>query len=303
MTREGCFDFVAGCDGPASTVRAQAGIGWPGRPYAAEIVLADAELDLASDAAHVAVGRHGVLFAFPLGERASWRLLATRPAGPEQLPFGSPGPPVPMGELQELIDQAGLGVRLSHLAWSARVRVQLRVAERFRLGRLFLAGDAAHAYSPATGQGMNTAIQDAANLGWKLAFAPAAQSAAALLDSYEQERRPVARQVLALTHLAFLGEASIGRLPSMLRSLSPLAAPVVPVLMGRRRLVAAGYRWLSQLDVSYRSSSLSTEGKPSAAGPAQGRGPVARHDRDLRRAPGPAARAARPAGHPCAARA
>ena len=81
MTREGCFDFVAGCDGPASTVRAQAGIGWPGRPYAAEIVLADAELDLAGDAAHVAVGRHGLLFAFPLGERASWRLLATRPAG------------------------------------------------------------------------------------------------------------------------------------------------------------------------------------------------------------------------------
>ena len=135
------------------------------------------------------------------------------------------------------------------------------MAERFRLGRLFLAGDAAHAYSPATGQGMNTAIQDAANLGWKLAFAPAAQSAAALLDSYEQERRPVACQVLALTHLAFLAEASIGRLPSMLRSLSPLAAPVVPVLMGRRRLVAAGYRRLSQLDVSYRSSSLSTEGK------------------------------------------
>ena len=123
VTREGCFDFVAGCDGPASTVRAQAGIGWPGRPYAAEIVLADAEHDLASDAAHVAVGRHGVLFAFPLGERASWRLLATRPTGPEQLPFGSPGPPVLMGELQELIDQAGLGVRLSHLAWSARVRV------------------------------------------------------------------------------------------------------------------------------------------------------------------------------------
>ena len=262
VTREGCFDFVVGCDGPASTVRAQAGIGWPGRPYAAEIVLADAELDLASDAAHVAVGRHGVLFAFPLGERASWRLLATRPTGPEQLPFGSPGPPVPIGELQELIDQAGLGVRLSHLAWSARVRVQLRVAERFRLGRLFLAGDAAHAYSPATGQGMNTAIQDAANLGWKLAFAPAAQSAAALLDSYEEERRPVARQVLALTHLAFLGEASIGRLPSMLRSLSPLAAPVVPVLMRRRRLVAAGYRRLSQLDVNYRSSPLSTEGKP-----------------------------------------
>jgi 2-polyprenyl-6-methoxyphenol hydroxylase-like FAD-dependent oxidoreductase len=261
-TEEGRFDFVAGCDGPASTVRAQAGIGWPGRPYAAEIVLADAELDLAGGVAHVAAGRQGLVFAFPLGERASWRLLATRPAGPEQLPFGQPGPPVPAGELQELMDRAGLDARLGHLAWSARVRVQRRVAERFRQGRLFLAGDAAHAYSPATGQGMNAAIQDAANLGWKLAFA-SAQPAPALLDSYEQERRPAARQVLALTHLAFWGEASTGRLPSLLRGrLAPLAAPAVPPLMGRRRLVAAGYRWLSQLDVNYRGSPLSAAGIP-----------------------------------------
>ena len=157
------------------------------------------------------------------------------------------------------MDTAGLGARLEHLAWSARVRVQHRVAERFRQGRLFLAGDAAHAYSPATGQGMNSAIQDAANLGWKLAFA-SAQSAPALLDSYELERRPVARQVLAITHLAFWGEASAGRLPTLLRGLAPLAAPVVPAVMNRRRLVAAGYRWLSQLDVSYRGSPLSAAG-------------------------------------------
>ena len=169
---------------------------------------------------------------------------------------------MPAGELQELMDRAGLDARLGHLAWSARVRVQRRVAERFRQGRLFLAGDAAHAYSPATGQGMNAAIQDAANLGWKLAFAPA-QPAPALLDSYEQERRPAARQVLALTHLAFWGEASTGRLPSLLRGrLAPLAAPAVPLLMGRRRLVAAGYRWLSQLDVNYRGSPLSAAGIP-----------------------------------------
>ena len=126
-----------------------------------------------------------------------------------------------------------------------RVRVQHRVAERFRQGRLFLAGDAAHAYSPATGQGMNTAIQDAANLGWKLAFASGEPASAALLDSYERERRPVARRVLALTHLAFWGEASTGRLPSLLRGgLPSLAAPAVPALMGRRRLIAATYRWV-----------------------------------------------------------
>jgi len=109
---------------------------------------------------------------------------------------------------------------------------------------------------------MNAAIQDAANLGWKLAFAASQPGSAALLDSYDRERRPVARQILALTHLAFRGEASTGWLPSLLRGrLAPLAAPVVPALMGRR-LVAAGIRLMSQLTVSYRGSPLSVEGTP-----------------------------------------
>jgi hypothetical protein len=146
--------------------------------------------------------------------------------------------------------------------------LQHRTAERFRHGRLFLAGDAAHGYSPATGQGMNAAIQDAANLGWKLAFAASQPGdSAILLASYDRERRPVARQVLALTHLAFWGEASTGRLPSLIRgTLAPLAAPLIPQLMSRRHLVAAGVRLLSQLAVSYRGSPLSVEGTPRPRG-------------------------------------
>ena len=204
------------------------------------------------------------MFLFRLGERAAWRLLATRPVGPGPLPFGQLGPPVPAPELQALVDQAGMGARISGLAWSARVGLQHRVAGRFRCGRLFLAGDAAHAYSPATGQGMNAAIQDAANLGWKLAFAAARpEGSEVLLGSYDTERRSVARQVLAMTHPAFWGEAATGRLPSLLRgTLAPLAAPLVPVVLGRRRLVAEGIRVLSQLRVSYRGSPLSVEGTP-----------------------------------------
>jgi 2-polyprenyl-6-methoxyphenol hydroxylase-like FAD-dependent oxidoreductase len=263
---EAIFGFIAGCDGPASTVRAQAGIGWPGRAYAVEVVLADAELDanLTGGAAHIMAGRRGLLFAFRLGERATWRLLATRPAGADPLPFGQPGPPVPATELQALLDEASMGVQIGSLAWSTRIRLQHRTAERFRRGRLFLAGDAAHAYSPATGQGMNAAIQDAANLGWKLAFAASQPGGSAiLLASYDRERRPVARQVLAMTHLAFWGEASTGRLPSLMRgTLAPLAAPLIPALMSRRHLVAAGIRLLSQLAVTYRGSPLSVEGTP-----------------------------------------
>jgi 2-polyprenyl-6-methoxyphenol hydroxylase-like FAD-dependent oxidoreductase len=245
-------------------------------------VLADAELtgDLAGDCAHVMAGRHGLVFVFRLGERAAWRLLATRPAGADRVPFGQPGPPVPAAELQALLADAHVGARITHVAWSARVSVQHRVASRFRRGRLFLAGDAAHAYSPATGQGMNAAIQDAANLGWKLAFAASQPGSGALLDSYDRERRPVARQVLGMTHLVFWGEAATGPVPALLRGqLAPLAAPAIPMLMRRRRLVAEGVRVLSQLRVSYRGSPLSVEGTPRRGrGPRAG-GPAARPDR------------------------
>jgi len=266
---EAWFGFVVGCDGPASTVRAQAGIGWPGRTYPVEVVLADAELygDLAGDAARVVAGRHGLVFAFRLGERATWRLLATRPAGPGQSPPGQFGPPVPAAEMQALMDQAGLAAQIAELAWSSRVRLQRRVADTFRRGRLYLAGDAAHAYSPATGQGMNAGIQDAVNLGWKLAFAAAQPGDERLLDSYDQERRPVARQVLAMTHVAFWAEASLGPVPSALRGrVGPLAAPLVPAVIGRRHLVAEAVRLVSQLGVGYRHSPLSVEGTPRRRG-------------------------------------
>jgi 2-polyprenyl-6-methoxyphenol hydroxylase-like FAD-dependent oxidoreductase len=260
--------FVAGCDGPASAVRAQAGLGWTGRRYPVEVVLADAELDgaLAADAAQVAAGRRGLLFAFRLGERATWRLLATRPAATPGPPPGSFGPPVSAAGLQALIDAAGMDARVIGLAWSARVTVQRGLAERFRRGRLFLVGEAAHAYSPATGQGMNAAIQDAANLGWKLAFA-AGPDDEPLLGSYDLERRPVAREVLAMTNLAFWAEAATGPVPSALRSrLAPLAAPLVPAVTGRRRLIAAGIRLVSQLDLRYPGSPLSAEGSPNRPG-------------------------------------
>ena len=263
------FGFVVGCDGAASIVRSEASIGWPGRPYAVDVVLADAELtgDLACDSAHVGAGRHGLVFMFRLGERATWRLLATRPAGADWVAFGQPGPPVPVAELQELLTDAHVGAQITHLAWSTRVRVQRGVARRFRRGRLFLAGDAAHAYSPATGQGMNAAIQDAANLGWKLAFGASQPDSVALLDSYDQERRPVAHQVLGMTHLVFWGEAARGLVPALLRSqLAPVSAPAIPVLMRRRRLVAEGVRVLSQLRVSYRGSPLSVEEAPHPRG-------------------------------------
>jgi 2-polyprenyl-6-methoxyphenol hydroxylase-like FAD-dependent oxidoreductase len=264
---------VVGCDGPASVVRSRAGVRWEGRPYRQEAVLADVELSgtLRPDVAHVVPARNGVLFLFPIGEQATWRLLATRPAGGDDLAFGQLVPAVPGGDLQGLIDEAGLDVTIRDVGWSGRVRLQHRLASHYRRGPLFIAGDAAHAHSPAAAQGMNTGLQDATNLGWKLAFSagalPYPGDAEVLLDSYELERRPVAAQVLTLTRLVFWLEAGTDPVATAARRIvSRWSAPLLPTLMRRRRLLAAGIRTLSQFKVRYRHSPLSIEGSPVIQG-------------------------------------
>lgn len=262
--------FVAGCDGPASTVRGIAGVGWRGGPYREEVVLADLEMEgLTPGRLHVVAGKEGLVFVFALGEGATWRLLATRPRRDSDVPFGQPGEEVPASDVRALVENAGLGARVTDVTWSAAVRLQHRLADAFRADRLFLAGDAAHAHSPAAAQGMNTGILDGVNLGWKLAFAAAHADRAPgeLLASYEQERRPVARQVLALTHLVFFAEASTNPLPAFLRgTLVPLAAPAMPLMLKQRWLLAQVVRVLSQGWVRYRHSALSVDGTPALSG-------------------------------------
>jgi 2-polyprenyl-6-methoxyphenol hydroxylase-like FAD-dependent oxidoreductase len=296
--------YLVGCDGAASLVRGSVG-GWLGGDYAQEVVLADIDIGAATPpappvalepgVAHVVVGRRGLVFLFNIGERATWRMLATRRAGTDRQPFGRPGPPVPRAELQALLDQSGLPAHIQGLAWSAQVRLQHRIASRFSRGPLFLAGDAAHVHSPAGAQGMNAGIHDAINLGWKLGFAavaaqrtasasdgpaappaprtsaplpalgnPAAVPGSALLDSYAQERRPADVAVLRLTHLAYWAEASLHPLAQLGRAvLVPAAAPLLPWLIRQRRLTAAGVRTLAQFRLRYRRSALSVDVRAS----------------------------------------
>ena len=277
------YRYLVGCDGAASLVRGRVGA-WLGGDYAQEVVLADLGLRAAVSAGgaadplepgvmHVVAARPGLLFLFANGERAPWRMLATRRADPTPLVAGQPGPPVPRAALQALIDAAGLPATITDVAWSAQVRLQHRLATHFRRGPFFLAGDAAHLHSPAGGQGMNAGIQDALNLGWKLAFATrAGRPGPVLLNSYEQERRPADQRVLRATHAIFWAEAGAHPLAQFARSvLVPLGAPLLPWLTRRRRLLAAGARLLSQFGLHYRSSPLSVDVPPLArSGPRPG---------------------------------
>ncbi|WP_432476464.1 FAD-dependent monooxygenase [Nocardioides sp. GXQ0305] len=263
--------YVVGCDGAGSTVRSAAGIAWEGGPYREEVVLADLEIeaDLTPDLLHVVVGRTGLLFLFALGEGATWRLLGTRPSRDGDQPFGQPGGAVSAAEVQALIDEAGLEAQIVEMPWSARVRLQHRLAGAFRQGPLFLAGDAAHTHSPAAAQGMNTGIVDAVNLGWKLAYAD--RAGVSLLDSYDKERHPAARQALALTHVAFFAEASTHSLPRLLRgSVLPRVAPLLPAVLRRPQAMAFVVTLLSQPWVRYPGSALSVTDGRLGRGPRPG---------------------------------
>jgi len=147
--------------------------------------------------------------------------------------------------------------------WFSTYRVHHRVAPRFREGRAFLLGDAAHVHSPVGGQGMNTGIGDAINLAWKLAAVLKGEAGAAILDTYEPERIAFARRLVETTDRGFTIVTRQGRLARLVRTrLVPAIAPAVFRIPAMRRLF---FRTVSQINVSYHDSALS-EGKTGVKG-------------------------------------
>ncbi|WP_329416526.1 FAD-dependent monooxygenase [Streptomyces sp. NBC_00704] len=176
--------YVVGADGMHSMVREASGIGFSGNSYAESFVLADVVMDWAPGPAEVSLtfGSAGLVVVAPL-PGGHYRIVATTDQAPEH---------PDLAFVQGLLDQRMPGqAAVTDIAWSSRFRVHHRVADHYRAGRLFLAGDAAHVHSPAGGQGMNTGIQDGYALG--SAFT------AGGLDEYEARRRPVAERVIGFT--------------------------------------------------------------------------------------------------------
>jgi 2-polyprenyl-6-methoxyphenol hydroxylase-like FAD-dependent oxidoreductase len=270
--------YLVGCDGGGSTVRRGVGIPFKGGAYSQTFVLADLEVDgLDRDAAHAFVGQVGILLFFPLGRPASWRMLAMHPTLQGRREPARPS----LEELQALADAfTGGRARLRDSVWQTYFGLQHRHATRYQAGRIFLAGDAAHVHSPAGAQGMNTGIQDAWNLGWKLALVSRRVADEALLATYDAERRPVGGFVVRFTDRAFSAATSTNPLVRTLRT--RLVPRLLPLALRFDRAVGNGFRTISQLDISYRSSPAVEEGRPALRrGPRAGdRLPDARIARD-----------------------
>ena len=255
--------YLLGCDGGDSTVRRVAGIPFRMRPYRPSLVLADLDVEgeLASGCFHGFVAGEGLLFLFPSHAAAGWRLLSVRPDHGSGIEAGTSDAPDALNELQVLVDRlTGGSLRLHAPVWSAHVRLRRGQAAQYRRGRILLAGDAAHLHSPAGAQGMNTGIQDACNLAWKLALVVRGAASEELLDSYQAERWPVARRTRQLTDLAFLAEAADH---VSLRWLRQHATPRMLPLVDGRSIPKVAFRLVGGLATRYRRSPVVQAGSPS----------------------------------------
>ncbi|MGV0746086.1 FAD-dependent monooxygenase [Mycolicibacterium sp. XJ870] len=188
--------YVVGCDGAHSAVRRLVGIDFVGKQYETHVLLADVRLaSPPTETLFARTGTEGVVLFVPFGD--GWFRAIAWDRLREQAPLDEP---VTLDEMRDAFRRiAGEDFGMSEMRWSSRFLSERRQARHYRSGRVFLAGDAAHVHSPLGGQGMNTGLGDAINLGWKLASAVRGQAPAWLLDSYERERHPVGAAVLRLT--------------------------------------------------------------------------------------------------------
>ena len=212
------FRYIIGCDGAHSAVRHALGIAFEGDAMPMGFMLGDVHIawDLPYGMALRALRLNedaapDMFIAVPLPERGRYRVSMIAPdsvfpqRGTEHgIQTEIAGPELP--HLQAVADDLLPDKpKLSELRWSSLFRISMRLAERYRVGRAFIAGDAAHIHPPTGGQGMNTGIQDAYNLAWKLALVLAESAPETLLDSYDTERRPVGAEVVARTRAASEG--------------------------------------------------------------------------------------------------
>lgn len=240
--------WLAGCDGARSSVRKtleqKYGVEFTGYTEPATYLLADVEFEgnYENNQVMVSWGAKSAVALFPVAKQIL-RVIVERKNGSDLAPT--------LDEIQASMDQNGpKGLKLKNATWLSLFRINERLSTSYRQGRIFLLGDAAHIHSPAGGQGMNTGMQDAFNLGWKLAYFSRLPRNTMLLSSYEQERRPVAEQVIKEAsrklHFGMMQNPLMRILKDILL---PLLTPIKPI---RHKIVSE----LSELFIEYKKSSL-----------------------------------------------
>jgi 2-polyprenyl-6-methoxyphenol hydroxylase-like FAD-dependent oxidoreductase len=245
--RELRVPWLVACDGAHSTARHALSLGFPGQTVSRRYMLADFDIAAAGSDEHRIHIRMagGTVALFPMGSRR-WRLIADLGAGTHE----GEARKFSVEEVQDVLDRGtDLGWEITSSHWTSDFGVNERQVEQYVHGRVLLAGDAAHVHSPAGGQGMNTGIQDAANLAWKLALVERGAADAGLLTTYHAERHPVGAAVLRQSGAMLKASMADGPLGFARDHLAPVALSI-PKL--RERFVA----FLTEEAVSYRDGPL-----------------------------------------------
>ncbi|HEY8533041.1 MAG TPA: FAD-dependent oxidoreductase [Micromonospora sp.] len=256
--------WLVGCDGGHSTVRKLLGLPLIGDSSETWLI-ADAivDIDLPQDSIHWFHAGKGTMMLVPFPDRGKWRLLDTVDV------HGADNPAEVAARFSRKLSRAAGRPANVHLpTWISVFTIQQRLVPRMSVGRCFVAGDAAHVHSPASGQGLNTGIQDAYNLAWKLAMVVQGYATEKLLDSYSIERVPIGERLLSSTETA----TSLVALKSALMAITmPLAFAVVrnvPAIKHRiERKIMSG---MSALPIHYATSPLTVPGPKGGPRPAPG---------------------------------
>jgi 2-polyprenyl-6-methoxyphenol hydroxylase-like FAD-dependent oxidoreductase len=242
-------EYICGCDGARSCVRETLQLGFPGGTYEQLFYVADVKIARGSSRdLYINLGKHILTLMFPVRSSGMQRLIGLVPSElshRDKLGFEDI-----RAHVEPLLD-----IKVTELNWFSTYRVHHRVADKFRVGRAFLVGDAGHIHSPAGGQGMNTGIGDAVHLGWKIAHVLQNRADKSLLDTYEPERIGFARSLVSTTDRAFTGLVGEGVAGEFTRKI------VAPLLFGVATRFSPGrhaiFRTISQMRIHYPDSPLS----------------------------------------------
>jgi 2-polyprenyl-6-methoxyphenol hydroxylase-like FAD-dependent oxidoreductase len=251
-------DYLAGCDGAHSTVRHGLNIGFPGGAYEQSFYVADVKGrgEITRNGMDTTISTYGFAIVMPVRQSGSIRLIGIVPKAHEA------DETISFEAIRADVER-DTGVTVDEVNWFSTYRVHHRVAENFRVGRVFLCGDAGHIHSPAGGQGMNTGMGDAVNLAWKLAAVVQGRADARLLDSYEPERIAFAHKLIESTDTAFRFITSRSLLIGLFRryAMPKILNIALHTSIGSR----AFFGLISQAAIQYRAGPISsgTAGKVS----------------------------------------
>ncbi|WP_309399773.1 FAD-dependent monooxygenase [Cerasicoccus maritimus] len=265
LIEKSTYEYVIGCDGAHSTVRHQLDLKFEGAAYPEHFALADVHIDwgLSPEEMHMFFHGEGFVILFPMRDKR-YRVIATVE--------GKDDAKLDEAYIQDLLDRRTRHqCHVSDGVWFSSFRIHHRMVDEYRVGRVFLAGDSAHIHSPAGGQGMNTGMQDAYNLAWKLALK--LQDKGDLLESYSPERLPVGHDVVEMTDRMTkvatlqnsLGAAIRNRLLPVVVSLGIVQHKMIETI----EEVSVNYRGSQWVD-EYFGSNKSSSRSPFSHGPMAG---------------------------------